>query len=108
MSKRKSLLVLMNILLIGLASVLLSTSAIASDKEGHVSTTFTVENMDCAACPITVKKAISRVEGVQSVQVDFAAKTATVDYDPEVADVKAIEQASSAVGFPAHAIPTAP
>lgn len=108
MFKSKSLLIGMNILLIGIASLMLSTSVVAIEKDSHVSTTFTVENMTCAACPITVKKAMSRVEGVQSVQVDFDAKTATVDYDPELADAKAIEDASSAVGFPAHAMPTTP
>lgn len=44
---------------------------------------------------------MSRVEGVESVAVDFKAKTATAIYDPQLADAAAIGKASSAVGFPA-------
>src|SRR3546814_4106273 len=41
-------------------------------------TTFSIENMTCAMCPVTVTKAMKGVAGVKSVTVDFAAKTATV------------------------------
>jgi mercuric ion binding protein len=71
---------------------------------GHVSQTFTVENMTCAACPITVRKAMSRVEGVQSVAVNFEKKTVTAVYDPKIADAAAIAEASSSVGFPAQPV----
>ena len=30
----------------------------------HITQTFWVDNMTCAACPITVRKAMSRVDGV--------------------------------------------
>jgi len=59
--------------------------------------------MTCAACPITVRKAMSRVDGVQSVEVNFEAKTVTATYDPALADTATIAEASTAVGFPAHA-----
>ena len=38
-------------------------------------TTFSIENMTCAMCPVTVTKAMKGVAGVKSVTVDFAAKT---------------------------------
>ncbi|MFQ5562181.1 MAG: heavy-metal-associated domain-containing protein [Parvularculaceae bacterium] len=66
--------------------------------------TFAVENMTCAMCPITVKKAMSGVEGVRSVDVDFDTKTATVVYDPTVATAEAIAAASAGAGYPATAI----
>jgi periplasmic mercuric ion binding protein len=68
-----------------------------------VSQTFTVENMTCAACPITVRKAMTRVDGVHSVEVNFEAKTVTATYDPALANTATIAEASTAVGFPAHA-----
>ena len=37
---------------------------------------FAVEKMTCATCPIAVKKAMSRVDGVHSISVDFDSKTA--------------------------------
>ncbi len=65
-------------------------------------TTFTVENMTCALCPVTVRTAMERVEGVQSVEVDFDAKTATVVFDPSVTTAEAISAASTNAGYPAH------
>lgn len=65
------------------------------------SATFAVENMTCALCPVTVKKAMEQVNGVQSVAIDFAAKTATVAFDPSVTSIDAIAAASTNAGYPA-------
>lgn len=65
---------------------------------------FAIENMYCAACPITVRMAMEKVAGVTSVTVDFEAKSATVVYDPSIATVEAIAAASTNVGYPAKAI----
>lgn len=65
------------------------------------SATFVVENMTCALCPVTVKKAMEKVTGVQSVQIDFTAKTATVAFDPSVTTADAIAAASTNAGYPA-------
>lgn len=64
--------------------------------------TFTVENMTCAFCPVTVKKAMEGVEGVRSVEVDFDAKTATVAFDESVTNAEAVAAASTNAGYPAH------
>jgi len=61
---------------------------------------FKVEKMTCAACPITVKKAIKRVEGVKSVSVDFDAKTAVVVFDPSITNVDEIAAAPTGVDYP--------
>ena len=55
-----------------------AATQIAADQ----TTTFVIENMTCALCPVTVKTAMERVEGVRSVQIDFDAKAATVVFDP--------------------------
>jgi mercuric ion binding protein len=62
---------------------------------------FAVENMTCALCPITVRKAMERVPGVASVTVDADAMTATVVYDPARASDDAIAAASAGAGYPA-------
>ncbi len=62
---------------------------------------FAIENMTCALCPVTVRKAIEQVHGVKTVSVDFGAKTATVVYDPAVATPAAIAAASTNAGYPA-------
>ncbi len=64
--------------------------------------TFDIENMTCALCPVTVKKAMQSVEGVSAVSVDFDSKTAVVTFDEDVATPDAIAKASTDAGYPAH------
>ena len=66
------------------------------------SITFEIENMTCALCPVTVKKAMEGVEGVRSVEIDFDSRTAKVAFDPAVATSEAIAAASTKAGYPAH------
>ncbi len=61
-----------------------------------------VENMNCALCPLMVKKAMGGVEGVISVDVDYARHQAVVIFDDAVADPKQIALASTNAGYPAH------
>jgi mercuric ion binding protein len=78
-------------------------SAFAGDGN-DLEASFTVDNMTCATCPITIRKAMQRVDGVKEVTVDFDAKTATVLYDSNLTDAKQIRDASTNVGFPATLI----
>ena len=65
---------------------------------------FAVEKMTCATCPISVKKAMSRVDGVHSISVDFETKTAVAVFDPTKTSAQAIADASTDVGYPATPI----
>ncbi len=69
-------------------------------QTNEVTQSFAVENMTCPACPFNVKKAMARVEGVNSVSVDFDAKTATAVFDPTVTSAQEIAAASTNVGYP--------
>lgn len=93
------------ILALGAAMLGLPALAPASFAQEAVTaqteTTFYVENMTCALCPITVKTAMSGVEGVTSVEIDFPARRAVVVFDPAVTDAAAIAQASEQAGYPA-------
>lgn len=62
---------------------------------------FSVDNMTCATCPISVKKAMLRVDGVKSVEIDFGTKNAEVVYDPAITSPETIAAASAGVGYPA-------
>ncbi len=75
-----------------------SNSAVAQTETA----TFEIENMTCATCPITVRTAMSRVEGVDSVQVDYESKTAVVHFDPNVTTAALVGQASTDAGYPAQ------
>ena len=56
--------------------------------------------MSCATCPIAVRKALERVEGVRSAQVDFETKTATVTFDAAMTKVSELTEATSNAGYP--------
>jgi len=84
-----------------------TSPAVAAGEVGEVaageSVTFSVDNMTCALCPLTVKSVMQRVDGVRSVEVDFEAKTATVLLDPRVTSRAAVAAASTNAGYPAAA-----
>ncbi len=108
----KRLLIVSLVAALGLVGVaaLDQFSAVSAESENsvsatrQVSTTFAVANMTCALCPITVRKAMKKVAGVTSVEVNFDAKTATVVFDPAVAAVDDIAAASGSAGYPAKPI----
>ena len=60
-----------------------------------------IERMSCTLCPLTVRKAMERVDGVQHVDVDYDTKTATVTFDDSNTTSAEIAQASTDVGYPA-------
>jgi len=62
--------------------------------------TLDVQNMSCAVCPITVKKALQRVPGVTDAKVDFDKKTASVSFDPDKANLAALTKATADAGYP--------
>jgi periplasmic mercuric ion binding protein len=63
--------------------------------------TLGVQNMTCAVCPITVRKALEKVPGVASVKVDLDTKSATVTFDADKADAAALIKATTDAGYPA-------
>ncbi|MCI0356465.1 MAG: mercury resistance system periplasmic binding protein MerP [Acidobacteria bacterium] len=74
----------------------LCTSAWAAPK----TVTLSVPGMTCAACPITIKKTLSCVDGVTAVDVSFDKKEATVTFDDQKATVDALTKATANAGFP--------
>ena len=66
------------------------------------SASFAVENMTCATCPITVRRAMEGVTGVDEVTIDFEARTAMASFDPSRTTADAIAEASTNAGYPAE------
>lgn len=85
-----------------LAILLLAGSVSAAEPR---TVTLGVEHMTCAACPITVRKALSHVAGVSASTVDMKAHTATVIFDPTRTSPAALATAVSQAGFPAKVLP---
>jgi mercuric ion binding protein len=59
-----------------------------------------VQNMTCAVCPLTVKKALEYVSSVRQVTVDYASKTATVEFDDAATAAEKLTEATKAAGYP--------
>ena len=62
--------------------------------------TLSVPGMTCAACPITVKKALTRVTGVSEVTVDVKKREAVVTFDNEKTSIEALTKATRDAGYP--------
>ena len=62
--------------------------------------TLSVPGMDCAACPITVKKALTKVEGVIEAKVTWEPKEAVVTYDDAKTTPAALTKATENAGYP--------
>ena len=62
--------------------------------------TLSVPGMTCSACPITVKKAISKVEGVSKVDVTFETRQAVVTFDDAKTSVQKLTKATADAGYP--------
>ena len=80
-----------------LTALLASASVQAGDA--HI-VTLDVTKMDCAVCPITVRKALEKVPGVETAKVDFKTKRAVVAFDPKKTSPEALSQATADAGFP--------
>ena len=65
-----------------------------------VTVTLEVKNMTCAVCPITVKKALEKVQGVTSATVNFDTKQARVTFDDSLASVDKLREATGNAGYP--------
>lgn len=79
------------------AATVLASTAFA----GKASTvTLDVSNMTCAACPITVRKALEKVPGVESAKIDLKAHRAVVAFDPAKTSPELLTKATREAGFP--------
>ena len=62
--------------------------------------TLDVPTMTCATCPITVKTALSKVDGVLEAKVTWEPKEAVVTFDDARTDVNALTEATKNAGYP--------
>ncbi|WP_437126210.1 mercury resistance system periplasmic binding protein MerP [Noviherbaspirillum album] len=79
------------------AALALSSGAFA----GVQTATLDVPGMTCASCPITVKKALMKVDGVQQVKASFEKREAVVTFDDSKVSVEKLSLASANAGYPA-------
>ncbi len=78
------------------ALLLLASPAWAASKI----VTLAVPGMYCATCPITVKRALTKVTGVSKVDVDLGKLQAVVTFDDAKTTVAALKKATTDAGYP--------
>ena len=69
--------------------------------ENHANITIPIGGMTCAACAARIEKALNRMEGVESVSVNYATEKAAVAYDPNKLRASAIRETIEKIGYKA-------
>jgi copper chaperone CopZ len=69
-------------------------------QKGHAM--IMLPTIQCDTCVETVKSAVEKVQGVQSVSVDLPNKMAHVNFDPAKTNQEKIEKAIAAAGYDAN------
>lgn len=66
--------------------------------------TLSVPGMNCATCPITVKKALTQVSGVSKIEVSLDRREANVTFDDIKTSVEALTRAIKESGYPSTVV----
>ena len=83
-----------------LASFALATLIATPVWAATQTVTLSVPGMTCAACPITVKTALSKVAGVEKAEVSFEKREAVVTFDEAKTNADALTKATANAGYP--------
>src|SRR2546426_1374315 len=85
-----------------LTAVIVALMVVAPAWAAPQIVTLNVSGMTCAACPITVKKAIEKVPGVSQVEVRFEKKQVLVTFDDAKTNTDALIKATTNAGYPSQ------
>ncbi|GKV68969.1 copper-translocating P-type ATPase [Sporosarcina sp. NCCP-2716] len=61
--------------------------------------TLKIQGMTCAACANRIEKGLSRMDGVEKANVNFALETSTVVYDPQLVSTKDVTEKIEKLGY---------
>lgn len=76
------------------------TAASSAFAAATSTVTLQVKNMVCTMCSSAVTKALLKVPGVETAQVDLNSKQAVVTFDPAKTTAQALTKATAVAGFP--------
>jgi mercuric ion binding protein len=62
--------------------------------------TLSVPGMNCASCPITIRKALGKVDGVARTEVSLEKRAAIVTFDDTRTNLEALTRATGNAGYP--------
>ncbi|MDH0365247.1 MULTISPECIES: mercury resistance system periplasmic binding protein MerP [Comamonadaceae] len=72
------------------------------------SAVLSVPGMNCPTCPITVKLALTRIDGVIDVKSNLPKRETTVVFDSAKVKVEALTSATKNAGFPSTVVSVNP
>ena len=62
--------------------------------------TLSVPGMTCGACPITLKRALAKLDGVTKTETDLDKRQATITFDDAKTSIEALMKATEDAGYP--------
>lgn len=77
-----------------------STAELTADAASLSTTTLAVEGMTCGSCEVTIRVAVTKLVGVESVEVSYDRGSAVVHYDHARIAPEVIAQAITDLGYP--------
>jgi len=83
-------------------TILLALSAPSHAEQNSVS--LQVEKMNCPSCPFMIKRALERLDGVESASVSIDSKLAVIKYDDEKATAQDFIETITELGFPSNEV----
>ncbi len=85
---------------IAVRSALALASMASVGEAAERSVTLDVPGMYCEMCPVTVSKALKKVNGVERVKASYETKQAVVTFDDAKTSVEALQKATANAGYP--------
>ena len=79
---------------------LLGLTVLSPARAADQTVTLSVPSMSCEMCPVTVSKALKKINGVEKVAASFEKKEAVVTFDDAKTNVEALRKATVNAGYP--------
>jgi mercuric ion binding protein len=89
-------------IILGLVFTIASFSAWAKPQ----TITLDLPTMNCAMCPITVKKALTKVQGVTKAEVSYEHKQAVVTFEDSLTNADRLVEVTTHAGYPSTIVKT--
>lgn len=89
----------MKLVLVGLAmiGIFLNSGNVMAEEQ---TVTLDVESMTCPLCPVMVRKALEKTDGVKEAAVSYEQHRAVIIYDDEIIDIPTLIETTTNAGFP--------
>ncbi len=88
-------------LIVSLFLVPVSYAESSIQVQNNQSIVLNLQNMTCAMCKYTIKKALLSVKGTKKVSVNFEDKTAFITFNPQETSADTLIKAITNAGYPA-------